>query len=471
MIFVLMVGMVSAKITDKDIKNVVDAWKAPHDSFRNHYDKEIIGVLPKLNQEDKEELEIEAKRLLYDYSKDELIDIILENKHNEKKVTALYARTSTAMQTTGLDAQIRALRRYCAQKEITDYNIYEDDEIENKFEEWTSRIHPDDLEKAMSEIENHLNGNTEVYENIHRMKHKNGSWVWMLDRGKALFDSNGKATRMVRFHTDITRNKELEENLQQLVEEKTAENIKQGEALQQQGKMAAMGEMIGAIAHQWRQPLGALSATAMNLEMKIELEAFDLDTKEGQKEQNTYFLKELEKIGEFIQNQTTTIDDFRDFYKPNKRPEKVLLEDIVKDSLEIVQPSLNEMNITIEKEYKPLEKINVYRNELIQVILNIIKNSEDKFLENSVEKPVLSIIVEENTISICDNGNGIPDNIIEHIFEPYFSTKDEKNGTGLGLYMSKIIVEEHHHGKLKALNKDDGVCFIIELGIIPDHKL
>ena len=96
-------------------------------------------------------------------------------------------------------------------------------------------------------------------------------------------------------------------------------------------------------------------------------------------------------------------------------------------------------------------------------LLNILKNAEDNFLENSVEKPVLSIIVEENTISICDNGNGIPDNIIEHIFEPYFSTKDEKTGTGLGLYMSKMIIEKHLNGAIEVYNSDEGACFTVKL--------
>ena len=104
-----------------------------------------------------------------------------------------------------------------------------------------------------------------------------------------------------------------------------------------------------------------------------------------------------------------------------------------------------------------------YDNELIQVILNILKNSQDNFKERKVENPKIIITIDENILSICDNGGGISEDIIGEIFDPYFSTKDEKNGTGLGLYMSKIIVEEHHNAKLDVVNVDDGVCFSITM--------
>jgi len=179
----------------------------------------------------------------------------------------------------------------------------------------------------------------------------------------------------------------------------------------------------------------------------------------------------LQSIDMFVNSLTTTIDDFRDFYKPNKKPAKILLENIIQDALAILQPSLDKLHITIEKEYASSEKVYVYRNELFQVVLNIIKNAQDNFVEKGVERPVISITTHENSIAICDNGKGIPDAIIGNIFEPYFSTKDEKNGTGLGLYMSKIIVEKHHNGKLSAINKEGGACFMIELGIIPEQKI
>ena len=99
----------------------------------------------------------------------------------------------------------------------------------------------------------------------------------------------------------------------------------------------------------------------------------------------------------------------------------------------------------------------------MQVLLNIFKNAQDNFIEKEIAKPILIIEVHDTSISITDNGRGIPEHIIEKIFDPYFSTKDEKNGTGLGLYMSKIIVEDHHNGKLQVFNVDDGVCFRVDL--------
>ena len=108
----------------------------------------------------------------------------------------------------------------------------------------------------------------------------------------------------------------------------------------------------------------------------------------------------------------------------------------------------------------------------MQVVLNILKNAQDNFEEKAlegnashkIENPKITITIQDNSLSICDNGGGIPEDIIDVIFDPYFSTKDEKNGTGLGLYMSKMIVEEHHNGKLSVENRDGGVCFTVEIG-------
>ena len=105
---------------------------------------------------------------------------------------------------------------------------------------------------------------------------------------------------------------------------------------------------------------------------------------------------------------------------------------------------------------------------MIQVVLNILKNAEDNFLEKDIKEPYIKISTNDKVLSICDNGGGIPDDNMNKIFDPYFSTKDEKNGTGLGLYMSKTIIEEHHNAKLEVENTDDGVCFTIKFGRISE---
>ena len=136
-------------------------------------------------------------------------------------------------------------------------------------------------------------------------------------------------------------------------------------------------------------------------------------------------------------------------------------------ALTIVEPPLKNKNIEITKKFLTNDKVLIYQNELMQVILNILKNSEDNFLEKNTAEPKINISTKNENgsciIMISDNGGGIPKNILPKIFEPYFSTKLEKNATGLGLYMSKIIIEEHNGGILRVNNTDDGICFEIVL--------
>ena len=257
---------------------------------------------------------------------------------------------------------------------------------------------------------------------------------------------------------------ELNSSLENKVKEEVEKNRLQQEQMLQQSRQAQMGEMLSMIAHQWRQPLGAISSTSIDVQMKIELEKFDLDTNKGQEEQNIYFSQRLKDIDSYVNNLTTTIDDFRNFYKPNKQTKTVNLKEVISKSLSIIKATLTNNKIEIIEEYNSTQKIKVYENELMQVILNILKNAQDNFKEKETENPLIKITTENKIISICDNGGGIPEDIIEKIFDPYFSTKDEKNGTGLGLYMSRTIVEEHHKGKLNVKNIDNATCFIIEIG-------
>ena len=244
---------------------------------------------------------------------------------------------------------------------------------------------------------------------------------------------------------------------------KKVEQQKNEQYLIQQSKMVQMGEMISMIAHQWRQPLSAISSTAIDLKLKLQLETFNFDTKDGIDEASSYFLNSLSDIENFIKNLTSTIDDFRNFYKPNKTAINISLKEITKKSLNIIKASLHSDNINIIENYTLDEKIDIYDGEMMQVILNIFQNSQDNFKEKNIENPYIKIKINKNKISICDNGGGIPEDILEYIFNPYFSTKEEKNGTGLGLYMSKIIVQDHHKGSLHVANTEDGVCFKIEL--------
>ncbi|NOR58681.1 MAG: hypothetical protein GQ474_09190 [Sulfurimonas sp.] len=241
--------------------------------------------------------------------------------------------------------------------------------------------------------------------------------------------------------------------LQTRVNQEVEKNKTQQQTMFEQSRLAQMGEMISMIAHQWRQPLASISSISSTL-------SFDVMMDNYKKE---FFAARLDSIADLSQHLSRTIDDFRNFYKPNKQKVALKLEKVISTSLNIIKSSLISENIEITEEYNSKDEIEVYESELSQVILNIFKNAQDNFKEKQTKDPYIKITTENRTISICDNGGGIPEDIIEKIFDPYFSTKDEKNGTGLGLHMSKTIVEEHHNGKLSVENTGDGACFIIEM--------
>ena len=258
-------------------------------------------------------------------------------------------------------------------------------------------------------------------------------------------------------------NKELESKVKEEVEK----NRQKDQKIFEQSKMAQMGELISMIAHQWRQPLGAIGSSVVSVQNKLLLGKYDLDDKAQREEFIKYVQTKFKDIAEYTEFLSKTIDDFRGFYKQNKEKEFISLKEIIENTLNIIQSPMENHNIKFYLQFSQAEPLNIYKNELIQVILNILKNSEDNFIDQNLDEKKITIKSYENTdfqiIEIEDNGGGIPQNILLNIFEPYFSTKDEKNGTGLGLYMSKIIVEEHHDGEIKAINTQDGVKFIISL--------
>jgi signal transduction histidine kinase len=257
----------------------------------------------------------------------------------------------------------------------------------------------------------------------------------------------------------------LNASLEERIEEAVNDLHKKEELLKQQSRHAQMGEMIAMIAHQWRQPLSAISATAFSIIIKSKRKKFDLSTPEAQSKHLLYLEKNLESIQEYVQFLSHTIDDFRNFFKPEKLKERCSINDVVDKALQIIQVPIQNHNIEITTELHSVQTLELFKNEMTQVVLNIMKNSEDNFLDKHVSGGEISLVTYDQdrsiVLEISDNGGGIKPAIIDKIFDPYFSTKEEKNGTGLGLYMSKVIVEEHNHGHLDVQNRDQGVCFII----------
>jgi len=220
-------------------------------------------------------------------------------------------------------------------------------------------------------------------------------------------------------------------------------------------KLASMGEMINNIAHQWRQPLTHLGYINMNLQLASDDKQFD-----------TIYLKEkIKESNHQIEFMSETIDNFRDFYKPVKEKEKFFISKAIQKSIDIMNPILELHNIsltfTIDDELTLLS----YENEYSQVVLNLISNAKDELINNKIKEPKICIklkmINNQKTTSICDNAGGIKEKNKEKIFEPYFTTKE--TGSGIGLYMSKTIIESHFKGTLSVQNNDDGACFRIEI--------
>lgn len=324
---------------------------------------------------------------------------------------------------------------------------YEDKELPNLLESWDKNIHPEDKQKAISSIKANQEGKTEFYENIHRLKHKDGSWVYILDKGKTIFDDNGQAVRMLGVHADITKIEELKQELKDKEEIMIA-----------QSRHAAMGEMISMIAHQWRQPISVIAMAANNTLADIELEMLD---NEELKENTESMLEQTKYLSQ-------TIEDFRDFFRPNKEKEKTNCSKVLDESLKIMGKALenNEIELIID-EASSIE-VMVYSRELLQVYLNILKNAKEALVQNRKEQRVITVKIfplndKILRTTICDNAGGVPENIIDKLFEPYFSTKDEKSGTGLGLYMCKTIIQKHFNGEIGVYNGKEGACFYVDL--------
>jgi len=249
---------------------------------------------------------------------------------------------------------------------------------------------------------------------------------------------------------------ELAQLNEQLQEQFTQRN-KQEQLLVQNSKLAAMGEMIGMIAHQWRQPLSSISTLAGNLQIYLDLDMFN-------KNQFKELLNDINSHAQYLSN---TINDFRHFFKPDNPQDMVVMNQVIDDTLGIIGKSLEYKNVSLVKDYNFSAPILTYPNELMQVFLNIIKNASDAFVENEIVDPRIIITGIETDdyveVHLQDNAGGIPEEITAKIFDPYFSTKGPGIGTGLGLYMSKMIVEEHCRGQLLASNTDQGACFTIKL--------
>ncbi len=235
---------------------------------------------------------------------------------------------------------------------------------------------------------------------------------------------------------------------------------KKDEVLMQQSRQAAMGEMIGNIAHQWRQPLNAVGLLVQDLALSYEYGNFD----------KVYLDASSNKIMELVRHMSQTIDDFRNFFSPDKEMSEFHLGRVVDRALALIGGSLNDKGIRVEVDTAEAPVVTGHPNEFSQVLLNIINNAMDAFAGKHCPDrcdPWIGVKITSEggkaVLRITDNAGGIDERIIDRIFEPYFTTKEQGKGTGIGLYMAKNIVEKNMNGSLTARNLGDGAEFRIEV--------
>ncbi len=256
------------------------------------------------------------------------------------------------------------------------------------------------------------------------------------------------------------KTKELEalnENLQHDLDNKLREIREKDGMLLEQAKQASMGEMIGNIAHQWRQPLNALGLVLQKIPIFYERNKLDKETLD----------ETIQKGMALVNKMSSTIDDFRYFFKEEKESSDFKLVDTIENCRSLLSTILEQEKIKLHIIVDDNIQVNGHANELSQVLLNIINNAKDALIEMSIPDARITITAhtddEKVIIDIEDNAGGIPETIINKIFDPYFTTKEEGKGTGIGLFMSKRIIEESMHGRLSISNTQNGAKFSIVL--------
>lgn len=320
-------------------------------------------------------------------------------------------------------------------EELTGYSYSEI----NTIEKWTEKAYGKEMPTIKKYIDNLYELNHAVDEGEYPIITNSGETIIWQFSSAPLGVIDGKRT-VISSAMDITELK------------------KKDEMMINQSRQAAMGDMIAMIAHQWRQPITVIGMEANNININILLEE-EITTEELKKMADT--------ISEQTQQLSQTIDDFRNFFKPNQDKVQTTVGSVLESTLKIVGKSMENNNIALIIENRSETEILTYPNQLLQVFLNLLGNAKDILLDKEVSDAKITIIIDETKDSIvtkiCDNGGGIPKDAIKRLGEPYFTTKDKSTGTGLGLYMSITIVEKHLKGSLKWENMDEGACFIVTL--------
>jgi signal transduction histidine kinase len=252
---------------------------------------------------------------------------------------------------------------------------------------------------------------------------------------------------------------DLNKNLEKKIETALNDAKKKDRAMLHQSRLARMGVMLSMIAHQWRQPLSEVSGILMELEIANRFNKVD----------DAFIKNTVQESNKLIQFMSHTIDDFRNFFKPDKKKIDFYLDDACNEAITLASASIKSSHITLTKRVNQNCMITGYEREFAQVMLNLISNAKDILNQREIENPTIEITIdykdEYSIISVEDNARGVEEEHLDLVFEPYFTTKENSMGTGLGLYMSKMIIEKNMNGKLTLENTQKGALFKVLLGV------
>ena len=355
---------------------------------------------------------------------------------------------------------------------------FEDDEIASRFEEWQTRLHPDDRDAAMSTVQSYLERLIPTYEVEHRLKHKDGNYRWILARGSALWDANGIAYRMAGSHTDITDRKEAEQTLVQ------------------QEKLAGLGQMVAGVAHEINNPLSFVSNNVAVLQRDVEamrqlLEGYmqanaaiaqvDPDRAASLKDMAerfdaAYTLPNLADMmirsRDGLKRIQQIVKDLRDFARLDSSDmHEINVNEGVESTVNIIRGRARKKNVTLTTRLDELPLVTCYPAKINQVIMNLVANAIDASPEGGEVVITTHRAGEAVEIEVADNGSGIDAAIRDKIFDPFFTTKPPGEGTGLGLSISYGIIQDHRGSIRVESEKDRGTKFTIHLPVNGQGKL
>ncbi len=336
---------------------------------------------------------------------------------------------------------------------------------------YSSLIHPDDLEWVCGEVHRFCQTGEDQFHLEYRILTRDGDIRWISEHTNVKRDDNGKVRNFEGIVIDVSERKRAEEELQRQqsllkelndtlerrIEDEVKKNREKDILLIQQNRQAALGEMLDHIAHQWKQPINAISLIAQDMADSSsygELTDGDVQTT-------------IDKIMSLLEHMSQTVDVFRGFYRPDKETKKFNIKDAIDQALVFITPVFRYESIAIELDVDGDMTAFGYPKEYAQALLNILANARDVFRKRKTREPrVLLRGVGEggrSVVTITDNAGGIPEAIMDRIFDVYFTTNEASGGTGIGLYMSRNIVEKNMGGNLSAENVEGGAQFRIEL--------